>query len=210
LVSPSAAATSSPFVRSAQAVRDSGLESVAELDEELKMRRGLHPNSRRNLRPWKPGDVPNPEGKNSAHPFTSRYKRMSEAPAPAELIAKVNKEFKTPILPPGSSWAALTTARLYLQIVIKGDVNALKEIVDRVEGKAPNRLDLMTDMHQEITFKVVEEEPIFPRNRTAEILFSHCKKLVEVADDPEVMEAAAALALILRKKGNVKFKPQTA
>jgi hypothetical protein len=131
---------------------------------------------------------------------------MSEAPAPPELIAKVNKEFKTPILPLGASWAALTTARLYLQIVIKGDVGALREIVDRVEGKAPNRLDMMTDMRQEITFKIVEDEPLFPKNRTADIVFSYCKKLVEVADDPEVMEAAAALAMVLKRKGNVNFK----
>ncbi|MGB7283316.1 MAG: hypothetical protein WBE13_13720 [Candidatus Acidiferrum sp.] len=131
---------------------------------------------------------------------------MAESPAPPEYIAKINKQFKTPILPEGSTWAALTTARLYAQIVVRGDVNALKEIVDRVEGRAPNRLDLMADTRQEITINVVEDEPLFPRNQTAEILFAHCRKLVETADDPQVMEAAAALALVLRRKGNVNFK----
>jgi hypothetical protein len=65
---------------------------------------------------------------------------------------------------------------------------------------------MMTDMRQEITFKIVEDEPLFPKNRTADIVFSYCKKLVEVADDPEVMEAAAALAMVLKRKGNVNFK----
>jgi hypothetical protein len=127
---------------------------------------------------------------------------MSETPAPSELIAKVNKEFKLPILPPGSTWAALTTARLYLQIVIKGDVNALKEIVDRVEGKAPNRLDLMATTHNDVTIRVVEAQPTLPRNRASQIMFAYCREIVEKSDDPEIMEMATAFALLLRKKGH--------
>jgi hypothetical protein len=165
------------------------------------MNRKPHPNSLRNLRqPWRPGESGNPEGKNIRRPFTDRYHMMSQAAAPPELIRKVNAQFKTPILAEGSSWAALTTARLYLQIVMKGDVNALREIVDRVEGKAPNRLDLMGMERQEITIRVVEDSPVARQGRASEVLFESLVNLVKTSPDEKIMAAAGKLALLLKGK----------
>lgn len=52
--------------RTAQTVEESKAKGSAPevKPEEKKDKRGKHPNSLKNLRPWKPGDCPNPEGKN--------------------------------------------------------------------------------------------------------------------------------------------------
>lgn len=125
---------------------------------------------------------------------------MSETPAPAELIAKVNRQFEKPVLPPDSSWAALTTARLYLQVVLKGDVNALREIVDRVEGKAPNRLDLMTDMRQEVVFRVVEDPPKFPVAPNKQKLLDDLLGVMREEPDLAIVKVVAELSRLLRQR----------
>src|SRR5258708_363391 len=115
-----------------------------------------HPNSLRNLRPpWRPGQAPNPQGINKKRPFSDRYAEMGQAQAPIELIQKLNKQFGKPVLSENCSWCELVTARAYLSVVLRGDTNMLREIADRVEGRAPQRLDLAIPAHSEVTLKVV-------------------------------------------------------
>jgi hypothetical protein len=165
----------------------------------------------RNLKPWKPGQCPNPEGVNrKRRPFSDRYAEMSEARAPIELIEKINKHFGKPILPQDATWATLVTARAYLQVYLRGDVNMLREIADRVEGKAPQRLDLMVPAHTEVTFKVVTEQQPPRRERMESVIFGSIVALIKEsseAEDEIFLTKAAELAQMIQARAKQKGKP---
>jgi hypothetical protein len=175
--------------------------------------RGSHPNSLRNLKPWRPGQVPNPEGVNRKRPFSDRYAEMSETRAPIEWIRKVNRQFGKPIVSEDATWATLLTARAFLQVYLRGDVNMLREIADRVEGKAPQRLDLAIPAHTEVTLKVVHDVAT-PKRRPDRAaiegsLFNSVVALIEGADDSEdenFLTAAANLALMLKTRSERRGK----
>ena len=96
-------------------------------------------------------------------------------------------------------------ASLFLQVVLKGDVTALKEIADRIEGRPPQRLDLVGVERQEITIRVEEEDPQVRQGREDEFLIRRLDILVEHSNDEEIKHAAAALALLLRQKVSGKI-----
>jgi hypothetical protein len=176
--------------------------------------RGRHPNSLRNLRPLQAGQTANPAGINRKRPFSDRYAEMSEARAPVEWIKKINKQFGKPILAEDASWAMLLTARAYLQVYLRGDVNMLREIADRVEGKSPQRLDLTIPAHTEVTLKVVHDVAVPKRklDPTAieRALFSSIVSIIEAAEDSEdedFLTAAANLAQMLKARAQQKGKP---
>src|SRR5258708_2697492 len=145
-----------------------------------------HPNSLRNLRPaWKPGQAPNPQGINKKRPFSDSYAMLGETQAPIELIQKVNKEFGKPVLAENCSWCELVTARAYLSVFLRGDTNMLREIADRVEGKAPQRLDLGIPPRTEVTFKLVHErETPYARDkdtgRLEATVFSYILMIIQI------------------------------
>src|SRR5260221_2766130 len=173
-----------------------------------------HPNSLRNLRPaWKPGQAPNPQGINKKRPFSDRYAEMGEAQAPIELIQKVNKQFGKPVLAENCSWCELVTARAYLSVFLRGDTNILKEMADRVEGKAPQRLDLAIPAHSEVTLKVVYDTatPKKKPDPTAveATLFNDIVTLIEGSTDDEdelFLTKAAELAQIIKERAEQRGK----
>src|SRR5216684_1564167 len=136
-----------------------------------------HPNSLRNLRaPWKPGEVPNPKGVNRKRPYTDRLLDQAEARLPEEMRLKFNDSFekqfgKKDMLPPGTTYADAEVLRIHLNTILKGDVASASFISDRIEGKPPNRLDLIGHERQEITFKVVHEQASPYRDRIEGVLF---------------------------------------
>jgi hypothetical protein len=171
------------------------------------------PNQRslRNLKPpWRAGQSGNPSGINRKRPYTDEYYNLSQSPAPAELIAKLNRQFKTPVLSESATWAQLQAASVFLQPVLNGDVTALKEIADRIEGRPPQRLDPVSMERQEITILVKEDDPLVPQGCGDEFLIRHLDMLVERTNDEEIKQAASALALLLRQKANGKIDGKSA
>jgi hypothetical protein len=176
-----------------------------------------HPNSLKNLRPpWKPGQVPNPEGINRKRSYTDRLHEVAETLLPAELREKINSAFerqfgKKDLLPPTATYADAECLRLHLSVLMKGDVNAAAFISDRIEGRPPNRLDLVGHERQEITIRVVEDPPMPPRGRdqVEARLYHDIITLVEVSPDSEdesLLTTAANLAQLIKARAKQKGK----
>ncbi len=171
-----------------------------------------NPNSLKNLRqPWRPGESGNPSGTRK-RPYTDRLFDQAEARLPEELRAKFNDTFqkqfgKSDMLPPGVSYADVEVLRLHLNVILKGDVGAASFISDRIEGKPPNRLDLIGHERQEITIIVKEEKPVPYHDRVEELIFRYILTLIEQSTDDEdenFLTKAAELAEIIKHRAQAK------
>jgi hypothetical protein len=80
-----------------------------------------------NLKPWKPGQSGNPGGRPKKRPITERYAQFAEAP----VEEKTRKALK---LPKGATLADAAVKRAY-QEAVDGNLDALKEIREAIEGK---------------------------------------------------------------------------
>ena len=91
----------------------------------------------------------------------------------------------------------------------------LREIADRVEGKAPQRLDLAIPPHTEVTFKVVHESQTpYARDkdtgRLEAAVFSNILMIIQKSPDHEdehFLTKAAELAQMLKARAQQKGKP---
>ena len=114
------------------------------------MPKGDNPNSRKNLKPVKKGQVLNPLGINRKRPFTDRISQHSE-----ELLSasKEGEQIRRALnLAPDATFADAAVKRL-MREAIKGNVRAFGEMADRTEGKAPQRIELGIDGGLQITVK---------------------------------------------------------
>jgi hypothetical protein len=104
--------------------------------------RGKHPNSKKNLQLWQPGDVPNPNGKpKGAIDIKNRLIKMLENIAPDKIQnAKAITDFCEGISKVTNLDAV--NARLLYCAIVEGESWAVKEIFDRIAGKAPQAIDI--------------------------------------------------------------------
>lgn len=89
-------------------------------------------------RQWKPGQSGNPSGRPHKSIITSRLEKFAESPCPPEFIKALK-------LKAGSTWAdawILMMNRQALGGEKQGVVQAFREIVDRLEGKAIARVEM--------------------------------------------------------------------
>ncbi len=111
-------------------------------NEEKNYRRGQHPNSKKNLQMFKEGDVPNPNGKpKGAIDVKNRLIRMLENIAPG----KVQNSAAIAAFCEGISKITnldAVNARLLYCAIVEGESWAVKEIFDRIAGKAPQAIDI--------------------------------------------------------------------
>ena len=91
-----------------------------------------------NLKPWKPGESGNPGGRPKTKPLTSELERLLEEEAPK---AK------------GQTWAALI-AQALLRKARKGDVRAITEVANRVEGRPFQAVALDLDASDELVARI--------------------------------------------------------
>jgi hypothetical protein len=109
-----------------------------------KYRRGEHPNSKKNLELGmaKEGDVLNPNGKpKGAIDIKTRLTRMLENIAPDKIQdSTAITEFCVGISKVTNLDAV--NARLLYSAIVEGESWAVKEIFDRIAGKAPQAIDL--------------------------------------------------------------------
>ncbi len=104
--------------------------------------RGKHPNSKKNLQLWQPGDAPNPAGKpKGAIDVKNRLVKMLENIAPDKVQnAKAITDFCDGVSKITNIDAV--NARLLYCAIVAGESWAVKEIFDRIAGKAAQSLDL--------------------------------------------------------------------
>ncbi len=104
--------------------------------------RGKHPNSKKNLQLWQPGDVPNPNGKpKGAIDIKNRLAKMLENIAPDKIQnAKSITDFCSGVS--NITNIDAVNARLLYCAIVEGESWAVKEIFDRIAGKAPQAIGI--------------------------------------------------------------------
>lgn len=113
-------------------------------------RPGQNPNSLKNLKPAKEGDIRNPTGKNRNRPYTDAYEGVAEAPLPEFLRLHLNNRLRTDIrnkrlpdlYPKGITWAEANALRQHLNALINGDTRSATEVREAVEGRATQRIEI--------------------------------------------------------------------
>jgi uncharacterized protein DUF5681 len=94
----------------------------------------VNPNSLKNLTPFKPGQSGNPTGRPKKRlPITDRYVALLESP----IEENERKKLK---LPKGATNADAIVLQV-IRLARKGNLRAIKEICDRVEGKPSTRVE---------------------------------------------------------------------
>jgi hypothetical protein len=104
--------------------------------------RGKHPNSKKNLQLWQPGDVPNPAGKpKGATDVKNRLAKMLDNISPGTVQ---NTKEITDFCDGMSNITNIdaVNARLLYCAIVLGESWAIKEVFDRVAGKAVQAIDL--------------------------------------------------------------------
>jgi alkylhydroperoxidase/carboxymuconolactone decarboxylase family protein YurZ len=104
--------------------------------------RGKHPNSKKNLQLWQPGDVPNPAGKpKGALDVKKRLIKMLENIAPDKVQ---NSEAIAAFCEGISKITNLdaVNARLLYSAIVLGESWAVKEVFDRIAGKPTQSIDM--------------------------------------------------------------------
>jgi hypothetical protein len=117
------------------------------------MPRGKNPRSLANLKPAKKGEVRNPRGVNN-RPFADLYYDVSQEIVPELWRRKLNRDAGFTLHPKGTTWAAADARALHCK-ASQGEVSAAKELADRVEGKAPERMEIVGKTRQLVTLRVI-------------------------------------------------------
>lgn len=92
-----------------------------------------------NLRPWKRGQSGNPGGKLRTKPFTDELRRQLDETEPNS----------------GRTWAALIAAAL-VQKAASGDVQAISEIGNRLEGRPAQALAIDINAENNLATRIEE------------------------------------------------------
>ncbi len=104
--------------------------------------RGKHPNSKKNLQMFKQGDVPNPNGRPvGSTDIKNRLAKMLENISP---VSVQNTKEITDFCDGMSNITNIdaVNARLLYCAIVLGESWAIKEVYDRIAGKAPQSIDL--------------------------------------------------------------------
>src|SRR5271166_3074377 len=91
-----------------------------------------------NLKPWPKGVSGNPGGRPKAKPLTEELERLLEQEAPNGK---------------GETWAARIARALVLK-ASKGDVRAISELANRLEGKPPQAIEVDADFHSNLAERI--------------------------------------------------------
>ncbi len=124
------------------------------------MARGQNPNSLANLKPPQFGEVRNPLGINRKRPYSDRHAQQAESPVPDSLRRKVNRKAGAEVLKAGATFADTEVLSQHVEAIVNPNSRALKEITDRIEGKPPQRMEIVGTERKEITLKVTFEKRI--------------------------------------------------
>jgi hypothetical protein len=114
-----------------------------ETKEKKENRRGRNPNSLANLKPpIKPGEVRNPLGINRGRIISDNHEQLAGEVIPESLRLKVNQKLGEDFLKQGDKFARLYAIRTAMQVISDGDIAAVREIREAIEGKAKQRVEV--------------------------------------------------------------------
>jgi len=117
----------------------------------MKRKTKVNARSLANLQPAKPGEIKNPLGINRKNPISDRHAHRAEellSASPVGEKLRVKME-----LPTTATWADAYTFRAAVDAA-SGDVSALREITDRVEGTSSRRLEISTPAGRHLRISV--------------------------------------------------------
>jgi hypothetical protein len=111
------------------------------------------PNTPEHLKPylWKPGIAPNPGGRPKKRPITERYSLVAEAPVPERARKALNRQWGSLgiELQMGATWGDVMAMAAFLEgIKTKNGTLARKDIREALEGKAPQRVEIVNPMEK--------------------------------------------------------------
>ena len=124
------------------------------------MNRKINEKSLANLKPIKPGEVRNPLGINRKRPWSDRYSQRSEDPIPEKIRRQFNHQMGQEVLPKGSTWADAAVLRRHMEALMDGGTPAAKEIAGRIEGKPPQRMEIVGTERKVVTLEVIFRKKI--------------------------------------------------
>lgn len=104
-----------------------------------------------NLKPWKPGQSGNPSGRPKRDPITQAYKDLCNLPLPEKIRKTLNLEKGA------TFYQAIAVSQIFA--AVKGSVKHAKEIADRVEGKAIQKIEIAGEGGSGLSLKVEFVEP---------------------------------------------------
>lgn len=102
-----------------------------------------------NLKPWKPGESGNLSGRPRRRPISDRYAELAEVLLPEKDRIKHS-------LWKGATYGAALVLSVF-KAALNGRTDAVREIREAIEGKAPQRIDAGPG-NQEITLHVVYDQ----------------------------------------------------
>jgi|SRR5215472_2795907 len=147
------------------------------------------------------GKSGNPSGRPSTKLLTDALKaRLSmRLPAPTAKRLKLRT----------TATYSDAVAMALIDEAIRGNVQAAREVMDRVQGKVPQAVQLDAQFEGITPIQIASDDAVVAKllggdspARSAELnLYDGCISLVRTSDDEQVMQAATALALLLKKKG---------
>jgi hypothetical protein len=96
-----------------------------------------------NLIPYKPGQSGNPSGRPKRAPVTDYLRDQLEMEVPKELLDRVSPQelLMMKLVMGEKPTFGQFVAFKSIQATLKGDIFALKEVLDRVEGKVTQKVD---------------------------------------------------------------------
>jgi len=111
-------------------------------------KRRLLPNSRKNLKPFEPGNKMG-TGRSKKLPTTDRYREHCEEALPDIICKAAGPEVR-------SKWGDLLARQVLRHALFKGSSIAAKEICEAVEGKTPQRIEVTAPENAPVLRVVIE------------------------------------------------------
>jgi hypothetical protein len=140
------------------------------------------------------GKSGNPKGRPSYAILTMAYKD--------QLERQIDPETAVALKIPLDSTISDGIAAMLTRSALCGDVAAAKEIADRVQGRAPQFIDVNAHAQPKVeyTIKVVEEAPKYPLPPTEQKLIDDLLAVIRTTPDDAIARQVAELTRTLRKK----------
>lgn len=116
---------------------------MADTEKKQRYKRGQNPNSRKNLKVFQPGQSGNPAGKPiGAIDFKTRFEKKLHAIAPDKVQqAKGIAEFCAGVKTGEITNADAIDAALLYKAIVERDMSAIRELLDRTEGKPTQAIE---------------------------------------------------------------------
>jgi|GEM_PF-1879106 len=116
-----------------------------------------------NLRPWKPGESGNPNGRPpETHPNIKRFTKKAVQETFAELMVTSQDDLAKIRDDAQESGVRAAVASVILRARAKGEMASLDALIDRVIGKVPQKTELTGGEGEPLQAPVMHFHPIAP------------------------------------------------